>query len=63
VKLLKLEGAVMMPIDQFTDAEREVLKQFSLRQYIRTRKILGKIYYFDLDATTRKLLVKGMMKY
>lgn len=62
MKLLKLEGAVMMPIDQFTDAEREVLKQFSLRRYIKTRKVLGKIYYFDLDATTRKLLVRGMMK-
>jgi hypothetical protein len=62
MKLLKLEGNVMMPIDQFTDSEREVLKQFSLRQYVRTRKILGKIYYFDLDATTRKLLVKGMTK-
>jgi len=63
MKLLKLEGAVMISIDLFTDAEREVLKQFSLRQYIRTSKILGKIYYFDLDTTTRKLLVKGMMKY
>jgi hypothetical protein len=63
MKLLKLEGTVMVPIDQFTDAEREVLRQFSLRRYVRTRKILGKIYYSDLDATTRKLLVKGMMKY
>jgi hypothetical protein len=63
MKLLKLEGTVMMPIDQFTDAEREVLKQFALRRYIKTRKIVGKIYYSDLDATTRKLLVRGLMKY
>jgi hypothetical protein len=63
MKLLKLEGTVMMPIDQFTDLEKEVLKQFTLRHYIRTRKIQDKIYYFDLDATTRKLLVKGLMKH
>lgn len=63
MKLLKLEGTIMMPIDQFTDAEREVLKQFSLRRLVKTRKILGKVYYSDLDATTRKLLVKSMMKH
>jgi hypothetical protein len=62
MKLLKLKGIIMVPIDQFTDAEREVLKQFSLRRYVRTRKILGKTYYSDLDTTTRKLLVKGMKK-
>jgi hypothetical protein len=63
MKLLKLEGTIMVPIDQFTDAEREVLKQFSLRRYVRTRKILGKTYYSDLDTMARKLLVKGMKKY
>ena len=63
MKLLKLEGAVMMPIDEFTDAERRALKEFSLRHYVRARKIQDKIYYFDLNATTRKLLVKGLMKY
>jgi len=62
MKLLKLEGTVMLPIDQFTDSEIEVLKQFSLRQYVMTRKIGGKTYYFDLDATTRKLLVKSLMR-
>lgn len=63
MKLLKLEGAIMMPADHFTDEEREVLKQFSLRQYVKARKIGGRVYYLDLEATTRKLLVKGMMKY
>jgi hypothetical protein len=62
MKLLKLEGSVMMPVDQFTDEEREVLKQFSLRRYVKARKVGGKLYYCDLDGTTRKLLVKGMMK-
>ena len=62
MKLLKLEGPSMIPIDQFTDQEREALKQFSLRRYLKTRKVGGKIYYCDLDETTRKLLVKGLMK-
>ena len=62
MKLLKLEGPSMIPIDQFTREEREALKQFSLRRYLKTRKVAGKIYYCDLDETTRKLLVKGLMK-
>jgi hypothetical protein len=63
MKLLKLEGAVMMPIDEFTDEEKQALREFSFRHYVRARKIQDKIYYFDLNATTRKLLVKGLMKY
>jgi hypothetical protein len=62
MKLLKLEGPSMIPIDQFTREEREALKQFSLRRYLKTRKVAGKIYYCDLDETTRKLLVKGLIK-
>jgi len=62
VKLLKLEGPAMIAIDRFTDEERESLKQFSLRRYVKTRKVGGKDYYCDLDETTRKLLIKGLMK-
>ena len=62
MKLLKLEGPSMMPIDQFTNEEREALKQFYLRRYLKTRKVAGKDYYCDLDETTRRLLVKGLMK-
>ena len=62
MKLLKLEGSTMTPIDQFSEKERDALEQFSLRQYLKTRKVGGKLYYCDLDETTRKLLVKGLMK-
>lgn len=62
MKLLKLEGPLMMPADQFTDEEREALKQFSLRQYIKTRKVAGKLYYCNLDETTQKLLLKAMRR-
>ena len=62
MKLLKLEGPLMMPADQFTDEEREALKQFSLRQYVKTRKVAGKLYYCNLDETTQKLLLKAMRR-
>lgn len=62
MKLLKLEGSVMMGADQFTDEEREALRKFSMRRYIKTRKVVGKVYYCDLDKTTRKLLLKAMRK-
>jgi hypothetical protein len=62
MKLLKLEGPVMLSIDQFTGEEREALRQFSLRRYLKTRKVGGKVYYCDLHEMTRKLLVKGLMK-
>lgn len=62
MKLLKLEGPNMIPADQFTEEEREVLKKFSMRQYIKTMKVREKIYYCDLDETTKKLILKGMQK-
>jgi len=62
MKLLKIEGPTMVPADQFTDEERGVLNKFSMRRYIKIRKIGGKIHYCDLDETTRKILLKGMKK-
>lgn len=62
MKLLKLEGSTMLSADQFTDEERGVLDKFSMRQYVKTRRIGGKIYYRDLDEKTRKLLLKGMKR-
>ena len=62
VRILKIEGSTMIPADQFTDKERELLNKFSMKRYIKTRKIGGKIYYCDLDETTRKLFLKGMRK-
>jgi len=62
MKLLKVEGSTMIPLDQFTGEEREVLNKFSMREYIRTRRIGGQTYYCDLNEKTRKLLLKGMKK-
>lgn len=62
MKLLKIEGPAMIAADQFTEEEREVLDKFSMRQYIRTTRIGGKTCYYDLDETTRKLLLKNMKR-
>jgi len=62
MKLLKLEGPIMIGADQFTEEERKALKKFCMRQYIKTSKVGGKVYYCDLDETTRKLILKGMQK-
>jgi hypothetical protein len=62
MKLLKIESRTMIPADHFTDKEREVLKKFSMRQYVKTRSITGKICYYDLNEKTRSLLLKGMKK-
>lgn len=62
MKLLKIQGSTMISLDQFTGEEREALNKFSMRRYIKTRRIGGKIYYCDLDEKTRKLLLKGMEK-
>ncbi len=62
MKLLKVEGSTIIPADQFTREERELLNKFSMRRYIGTRRIRGRIYYCSLDEKTRKLLLKGMRK-
>lgn len=62
MKLLKIESRTMIPADHFTDKEREVLNKFSMRQYVKTRRIAGKICYYDLNEKTRSLLLKGMKK-
>lgn len=62
MKLLKIESRTMIPADYFTEKEREVLNKFSMRQYVKTRRITGKICYYDLNEKTRSLLLKGMKK-
>jgi hypothetical protein len=62
MKLLRIEGSNMIAEDQFTEEEKEALGKFSQRQYIKTRKVAGKVYYCDLDETTRKLILKGMQR-
>jgi hypothetical protein len=62
MKLLRMDESTLVPSDQFTDEENEVLRKFSMRKYIQTRKVVGKVFYHNLNEKTRKLLLKGMKK-
>lgn len=62
MKLLSIDGPAMIAADQFTEEEREVLDKLSMRKYIETATIGGKTHYFNLDETTRKLLLRSMRK-
>jgi hypothetical protein len=62
MKLLRMEGSTLVPSDQFTNEEKEVLRQFSMRKYVKLMKVAGKTFYHDLNEKTRKLLLKGMKK-
>ncbi|HDQ06490.1 MAG TPA: hypothetical protein ENN36_07200 [Candidatus Bathyarchaeota archaeon] len=59
-KLLKMDHSTLVPSDQFTEQEIDILKKFSMRKYIKKNKVAGKTFYHDLDEKTRKLLIKGM---
>jgi hypothetical protein len=62
MKLLRMEASTLVPEDQFTSEEKEVLRQFSMRNYVKTVKVAGKIFYHDLNDKTRKLFLKGLKK-
>jgi hypothetical protein len=59
-KLLKLNGSIMKPFDQFTEKENEILEKFYWRKYLKKASIAGKIHYFGLNKKTRKILIKGL---
>jgi hypothetical protein len=63
MKLLRMEGSALVPADQFTNEEKEVLRQFSMRDYVKTMKVAGKTFYHNLNEKTRKLLLKGLKKF
>ena len=62
MKLLRMDDSTLIPSDQFTEKENEVLRKFSMRKYIKKTKIAGKTFYLDLNEKSRKLLLKGLKK-
>jgi len=62
MNLLKMDDSTLLPSDQFTDKENEVLRKFSMRKYLKKMKVAGKTFYYGLDEKTRQLLLKGMKK-
>jgi hypothetical protein len=62
MKLLRMEKSTLVPSNQFTNEEKKVLKQLSMREYLKTTKVSGKNFYYDLNNKTKKLLLKGLKK-
>ena len=59
-KLLKLDNSTLTPSEQFTDEELQVLDKFSMRNYVKKDIVASKTCFHDLNAETRKLLLKGL---
>ena len=55
--LLKIEGNAMFPEDQFTEPEREVLDSFVDKKHLKSAKVAGKKFYFELDSGIKKHLI------
>jgi len=59
-KLLKCQGPTMIAGDQFSPREKKVLDNLVTRHQIKRRKIVGRLYYFDLDDKTKTYLIKAL---
>jgi hypothetical protein len=59
-KLLKLDNSTLTPSEQFSDEELEVLRKFSMRNYVKKDLVAGKTFFHSLNEETRKLLLKGL---
>jgi len=57
INLLKIEGNAMFPEDNYTESEKETLKRFVEKRYIKSAAVAGKTVYFDLDSNIRKHLI------
>jgi hypothetical protein len=59
-KLLKLDNSTLISSEQFSDEELEVLRKFSMRNYVKKDSVAGKTFFHSLNEETRKLLLKGL---
>ena len=55
--LLKIEGNAMFPEESFTEPEQEVLKAFVAKRHVKSAKVAGKTFFFDLSSKIRKYLI------
>lgn len=55
--LLKFEGNSMIPEEHFNESEKQVLKDFAKKRYIKSAKVAGKTVYFDLNSKMRRYLI------
>jgi hypothetical protein len=56
-KILKFESNSMIPEDNFTETEKQVLNVFANKKYFKSAKVAGKTFYFGLDSQIRKYVI------
>jgi hypothetical protein len=59
-KLLKFDNSTLTPSEQFTDEELQVLRKFSMRNYVKKDLVAGKTFFHSLNEETRKVFLKGL---
>ncbi|UCD96856.1 MAG: hypothetical protein JSV35_02025 [Candidatus Bathyarchaeota archaeon] len=62
LKLLKCQGPTLIPGDQFSDEEKEILRDLAKKRQIKATVVAGKTHFFDLDARTFRYLNKALRK-
>jgi trehalose-6-phosphate synthase len=56
-KILKFESNSMIPEDNFTETEKQVLNVFANKKYFKSAKVAGKTFYFGLNSEIRKYVI------
>ncbi len=56
-KLLKFESNSLIPEDNFTEAEKQVLNAFRNKKYFKSAKVAGRTFYFGLDSKIRRYVM------
>ncbi len=59
-KLLKCQKDTLIPEEEFSDREKEVLDHLAKKHQIRRMEIAGRTCYFDLEDKTRTYLIKAL---
>jgi hypothetical protein len=62
LKLLKCQGPTLIPEDQFSEKERDILRDLTKKHHIKAIEVAGKTHFFDLDARTVRYLNKSLRK-
>ena len=56
-KILKFESNSMIPEDNFTETEKQVLNIFRNKKYFKSAKVAGRTFYFGLDSKIRRYVM------
>jgi hypothetical protein len=56
-KILKFESNSMIPEDNFTETEKQVLNVFRNKKYFKSAKVAGRTFYFGLDSKIRRYMI------